>query len=165
MPAYRILYGEQQFIARTDGDGVVRIGDSDEPVTIVRTGERTFQILHGGSMVTAAAARVGDRWHVVVHGRLMEFETQSERERLISSLSSTGVQTQSILEVRAPMPSRIVRIDVKAGDDVTVGQGLVVLEAMKMENTLKASQNGTVIEVAVTAGKAVEKGALLIVLK
>jgi pyruvate carboxylase subunit B len=165
MPAYRILHGEQQFISRTDGDGVVRIGDSDEPVTIVRTGERTFQIFHGGSMVTAAAARVGDRWHVVVNGRLLEFETQSERERLISSLSSTGVQTQSILEVRAPMPSRIVRIDVKAGDDVTVGQGLVVLEAMKMENTLKASQNGTVIEVAVTAGKAVEKGALLIVLK
>jgi len=51
------------------------------------------------------------------------------------------------------------------GDEVTVGQGLVVLEAMKMENTLKASQNGTVAEVAVVAGKAVEKGALLIILK
>ncbi len=63
------------------------------------------------------------------------------------------------------MPSRIVRIDVKVGDEVTVGQALVVLEAMKMENTLKASQNGTVAEVAVTAGKAVEKGALLIILK
>jgi biotin carboxyl carrier protein len=165
MPAYRIRHRELLFVARTDGDGVVRIGDSDEPVTIVRTGERTFQLIQGGAMVTAAAARVGDRWHVVVNGRLMEFETQSERERLISSLSSTGVQTQSILEVRAPMPSRIVRIDVKVGDDVTVGQGLVVLEAMKMENTLKASQNGTVVEVAVTAGKAVEKGALLIILK
>ena len=165
MPAYRIRHREQQFVARTDGDGVVRIGDSDEPVTIVRTGERTFQLIHGGSMTTAAAARVGDRWHVVMNGRLIELETQSERERLISSLSSTGVQTQSILEVRAPMPSRIVRIDVKVGDEVTVGQGLVVLEAMKMENTLKASQNGTVAEVAVAAGKAVEKGALLIILK
>ena len=165
MPAYRIRHREQQFVARTDGDGVVWIGDSDEPVTIVRTGERTFQLIQGGAILAAAAARVGDRWHVVVNGRLIEFETQSERERLISSLSSTGVQAQSILEVRAPMPSRIVRIDVKVGDEVTVGQGLVVLEAMKMENTLKASQNGTVAEVAVTAGKAVEKGALLIILK
>ena len=165
MPAYRIRHREREFIAHTEGDGAVRIGDSDQPVTIVRTGERTFQLNHGGSMVTAAAARVGNRWHVVIHGRLIELETESERERLISSLSSSGVHSQSVLEVRAPMPSRIVRIDVKVGDEVSVGQGLIVLEAMKMENTLKASQNGTVTQVAVISGKAVEKGALLIVLK
>jgi acetyl/propionyl-CoA carboxylase alpha subunit len=165
MPAYRIRHREHEIVARTDGDGVVRIGDSDDPVTIVRTGERIFQITQGDSIVTAAAARVGDRWHVVMKGRLIELETESERERLISSLSTSGVHTHSVLEVRAPMPSRIVRIDVNVGDEVVVGQALIVLEAMKMENTLKASQNGTVSEIAVTPGKAVEKGAILIILK
>jgi acetyl/propionyl-CoA carboxylase alpha subunit len=165
MSAFRIRHGEQEFVAHTEGNGAVRIGDSDEPVRIVQTGERTYLLMHGGSMVTAVAARVGNRWHVVIRGRLIELETQSERERLISSLSLSGVHAQSVLEVRAPMPSRIVRIDVNVGDEVTVGQGLIVLEAMKMENTLKASQNGTVTHVAVMPGKAVEKGALLIVLK
>jgi pyruvate carboxylase subunit B len=102
---------------------------------------------------------------VIVGGRLFELEPRSERDRLISSFSGSGAGGRAALEVRAPMPSRIVRIEVKEGDSVTVGQGLIVVEAMKMENTLKAPQNGTVTTVAVTEGKAVEKGTLLIVLQ
>lgn len=165
MPTYRIRHKDQELVTRTDDDGVVRVGDAAEEIKVVRTGEMTFQLDHKGALITAAAARVGNRWHVVMNGRLIELEAQSERERLISSLSRSGVQTHTTLEVRAPMPSRIVRIDVNVGDEVTVGQSLIVIEAMKMENTLKASQNGIVSLVSVTAGKAVEKGALLIVLK
>lgn len=165
MPEYRIRHRDREILARTDGDGVVRIDGSDDSVEITRTGERTFLVSQGGSKITAVAAKVGSRWHVIMDGRLVELEIQSERERLISSLSSSGVHTHVALQIRAPMPCRIVRTDVKVGDEVTVGQSLIVLEAMKMENTLKASQNGTVAEVAVAAGKAVEKGALLIVLK
>ena len=165
MPTYRIRYKEHEFAARTEGDGVVRVGAAGDEIRIVPTGEMTFQLYQNGLMTTAAAARVGNRWHVVMEGMLIELEAQSERERLISSLSRSGVHAHSVLEVRAPMPSRIVRIDVSVGDEVTVGQSLIVLEAMKMENTLKAGQNGIVSQVAVVAGKAVEKGALLIVLK
>ena len=165
MPTYHIRHGNREVVARTAGDGVVRIGESGDSLKVDQTGERTFQITHNGSTIASAAVRVGNRWHVFMRGRLYELEIQSERERLISSLSTSGLQTQAALEVRAPMPSRIVRIEVNVGDEVTVGQGLIVLEAMKMENTLRAHQNGTVAEIAVVAGKAVEKGALLIVLK
>jgi biotin carboxyl carrier protein len=165
MSTYHVRHREREVAARTSGDGTVRIGESDDAISVVPTGERTFLVNRNGSLVPAVAARVGNRWHVVIRGRLYELETRSERERLIHSLATSGVQTHSALEMRAPMPSRIVRIDVKVGDDVSVGQELIVLEAMKMENTLKASQSGTVTEIAVTPGRAVEKGALLIVLK
>ncbi len=61
------------------------------------------------------------------------------------------------------MPGKIVRVLVRPGDAVVAKQGLVVVEAMKMENELRAARAGRVREVAVTEGQSVEAGALLVV--
>ncbi len=61
------------------------------------------------------------------------------------------------------MPGRIVRVLVRAGDDVAAGQPLVVVEAMKMENELKSPKAGRVKEVSVTEGMSIEAGRLLVV--
>jgi pyruvate carboxylase subunit B len=62
----------------------------------------------------------------------------------------------------APMPGLVVRVNVKAGDTVEAGQGLIVMEAMKMENELRAHGAGVVKAVRVAPGDAVEKGAVLV---
>jgi biotin carboxyl carrier protein len=67
--------------------------------------------------------------------------------------------------VVAPMPGKIVRVLVRAGDAVTARQGLVVVEAMKMENELRAARDGRVREVAVAEGQSVEAGAVLLVVE
>jgi biotin carboxyl carrier protein len=67
--------------------------------------------------------------------------------------------------VVAPMPGRIVKVLVKAGDRVAGGQGLVVVEAMKMENELRATGNGTVASVQVTEGMSVEANTVLVVVE
>jgi biotin carboxyl carrier protein len=67
--------------------------------------------------------------------------------------------------VTAPMPGKVVRVLVAAGDEVTAKQGLVVVEAMKMENELKAARDGRVCEVAVTEGQSVEAGTVLVVVE
>ena len=68
-------------------------------------------------------------------------------------------------DVVAPMPGRIVKVLVKAGDRVTGGQGLVVVEAMKMENELRAPRDGTVAAVRVSEGMSVEANAVLVVVE
>jgi biotin carboxyl carrier protein len=65
--------------------------------------------------------------------------------------------------VLAPMPGRIAKVLVKVGDAVKAGQGLVVVEAMKMENELRSPRAGTVVEVRVLEGALVESNALLVV--
>ena len=65
----------------------------------------------------------------------------------------------------APMPGKVVRVLVKAGDAVSARQPLVVVEAMKMENELRAGRDGTVAEVHAREGASVEAGALLIVIQ
>jgi biotin carboxyl carrier protein len=66
--------------------------------------------------------------------------------------------------VAATMPGRVVRVLVAAGDRVSVGQAVVVVEAMKMENEMRAPKDGVVREVRVTTGAAIEAGALLVVI-
>ena len=76
-----------------------------------------------------------------------------------SEVSSTGAY-----RVMAPMPGRVVRVLVKPGDEVAPRQGLVVVEAMKMENELSSPRAGIVREVAVAEGASVEAGRLLAVI-
>jgi biotin carboxyl carrier protein len=66
--------------------------------------------------------------------------------------------------VAAPMPGKLVRVLVQPGEDVAAGQGLVVMEAMKMENEIRAPRAGRVREVPVQERQAVETGALLVLL-
>ena len=85
----------------------------------------------------------------------------------LSEASSNGVPRREgasgPARLVAPMPGRVVRVLVAEGQDVEVGEGLVVIEAMKMENELKAPRPGRVSEVAVQEGQAVDAGALLVV--
>jgi biotin carboxyl carrier protein len=68
-------------------------------------------------------------------------------------------------QVLAPMPGRVLRVLVQPGDEVQARQGLVVIEAMKMENELMSPKAGRVAEVAVAEGASVEAGRLLVVVE
>jgi pyruvate carboxylase subunit B len=92
-------------------------------------------------------------------------EVLDERTRHIRSLVGAGKAPSGGGAVKAPMPGLVVKVLVEAGATVAAGQGLVVLEAMKMENEIKAMAPGVVDSVAVKAGQAVEKGAPLVVLR
>jgi acetyl/propionyl-CoA carboxylase alpha subunit len=76
--------------------------------------------------------------------------------------SASGSRPQRLV---APMPGRVVRVLVTAGDLVTAGQPVVVVEAMKMENELRASREGTVADIHVREGMSVDAGALLLVIQ
>lgn len=75
---------------------------------------------------------------------------------------SSEAKVKKGVKIKSQMPGKILRISIKAGDTVKKGQGLMVMEAMKMENEIKASQDGVVKEIKVTEGQAVETGAELI---
>lgn len=84
------------------------------------------------------------------------------RQKLEAEMFGAAEQDERSGDVKAPMPGMILRVDVKPGDEVQPGQPLLVMEAMKMENELRAHDSGKVAEILVKPQQAVEKNDLLI---
>jgi biotin carboxyl carrier protein len=103
----------------------------------------------------------GDEVQVLVGSEVLTVDVADERAvSLRAGAAGFGV-TGKVL-VTAPMPGKVVRVLVEPGAEVTEGQGLVVVEAMKMENELKSPKAGTVVEVFAKEGSAVEANAKLL---
>ena len=105
---------------------------------------------------------------VEVGGRIFETVVAAKRgqERFSErAAGNTPPDADSIYAIKAPMPGRVVRVLVAAGDRVTARQGVVVVEAMKMENELRTPRDGTVKQVLVAGGTAVETGAVLVLIE
>jgi pyruvate carboxylase subunit B len=106
-----------------------------------------------------------DGWLVELEGRGFEVRVEDERARHIRDLASAAAPLETHREVRAPMPGLIVKVEVKAGQEVDQGDGLIVMEAMKMENELRADASATVRDVLVEPGQTVNRDDLLVVLE
>jgi pyruvate carboxylase subunit B len=100
-----------------------------------------------------------------IDGHSYTVEAIDERRRTIRDMTEKSAAATGPAPLKAPMPGLIVRVNVAPGDLVQTGQGLVVMEAMKMENELRAMAAGTVKAVHAISGTAVEKGTLLIELE
>jgi biotin carboxyl carrier protein len=128
------------------------------PVRMVKIGTHVYRVV--------AEKRAGrGRYTLWVDGYRFEVEALDERTRTIRDISAANAGPSGPAPVVAPMPGLVVRINVAVGDKVEAGQGVVVMEAMKMENELRAMGAGTVKSIEVAPGTAVEKGALLVSLE
>lgn len=111
---------------------------------------------------TYALARHDMGWAVHAGGEVWEAQVVDERTRRLREVTGGGRGAGGHVAVKAPMPGRVVRLEVAVGDQVRAGQGVVVLEAMKMENELVAPIAGRVTAVHVPTGAAVTKGTVLV---
>jgi biotin carboxyl carrier protein len=98
---------------------------------------------------------------LVVGGSEHPLHVESEARHRAGRIRSASPGGRRARDVRAPMPGLIVAVEVEEGDRVETGSGLVVIEAMKMENEIVAPAPGIVREVGVLAGQAVEKDVLI----
>jgi len=100
-----------------------------------------------------------------VEGNLQQVSISEPMDQLLASMGMDLKAMQKAEPVKAPMPGMILKILVEPGQQIAKGDGLLILEAMKMENVLKASVDATVKSVNVKEQTAVEKGAVLIELE
>ena len=119
-------------------------------------------VLDGASHALAMDAVGRGQWAVGYLGEQHELEVVDERTRHIRSLTGAGQKGSGPTTLKAPMPGLVVRVAVEEGAKVEAGAPLVVLEAMKMENELRATAAGVVKGVKVKGGQAVEKGQVLV---
>ena len=104
----------------------------------------------------------GTDWTVTLRGRRIPVSVRSWRERVLAEAETEARTHAGPVEVRATLPGLIVAVGVAIDDEVTEGQPLLTIEAMKMQNEVRAPRAGRVIEVEVVPGQTVATGAGLL---
>jgi pyruvate carboxylase subunit B len=102
------------------------------------------------------------QWRLTTDGQRIDAAVLDDRSLAVRAAARKAGGTKGAGVLKAPMPGLVVRLLVAEGEAVTAGKGLVVVEAMKMENELKAVGPGTVKKIHVAPGDRVEKGAPLV---
>jgi biotin carboxyl carrier protein len=157
-----------------DGDGwSVTIDGRVWRASMVGAGDHWSLLVSDSAGGPEAAARSYDvlfepatsgTWRVHVNGQVVDAALRTAAQRLRGHLGGHSAAGSGDTRVLAPMPGRVVKVLVAPGAVVEARQGVVVVEAMKMENELRAPRAGTVREVRVAEGASVEAQTVLIVI-
>ena len=158
-----LLAGKTRIVelARQDGAWKVSLDGNIIDVNAVEVAPNTFSILLKGESHQIRIAPRPDG-SLTVHTGLAEYHAEvidprSWRGRRHGALEAEGRQ-----QIAAPMPGKVVRLLVKAGDAVEAGQGLLVVEAMKMQNEIRSPKSGKIEKLFATEGQAVNAGEVLL---
>ncbi len=157
---YEVTLGDKTFaieVQRKDEDWVVRVdGGSPIVVDVTRPNAQLMSLILAGRSYSAGLAVRDDGWDVDLLGTHHACQVVDPRRKALRLSGGTDQGT-----LGTSMPGKVVRLLVEPGAEVTKGQPVAVVEAMKMENELKAPMDGLVAEILVVAGQAVDAGAVL----
>jgi biotin carboxyl carrier protein len=162
MKTYHVTVNGKELTVRLAPGGKVSFDGRDDPLVVTPISESEFSVTRGSRQVRVVAVRDGESFDAIAGEFRGRVDVESERGRLLRRYARSTSGSGAKLELRAPMPAMVIKIEVGVGSEVTAGQPLVVLEAMKMENEILSPGPGRVKAIYAKAGKPVEKGELLL---
>ncbi len=162
---YTVNVGERTYEIRPGANQTVEIDGESHQVDFREIDTSAlYSLLIDNHSWQVLVEREGDEYRISIDGELYVVNVQDERTRKIQKALSKGAAASGEFTLKAPMPGLVRSVPVQVGQEVQKGQGLVILEAMKMENELRASRAGIVRDVRVKPGDAVELGQTLVVI-
>lgn len=159
---YTVTIGDRTFEIGISEEGVLLDGTPIEARLSAIPESPLYQLGTDEVARTYAMRRVARGWLVERGGEAWTVQVTDERTRQLERFRDSRSSRDARGAVRAPMPGLVLRVEVQVGQQVSAGAGLVVLEAMKMENEIRSPSGGTIKAVLVQPGQAVEKGAPLV---
>ncbi|HYX51811.1 MAG TPA: biotin/lipoyl-containing protein [Candidatus Limnocylindrales bacterium] len=136
-----------------------KLDGADIAVDAVPTRENVLSILIGGKSYEVKEEFIGSESNIVVGNQ--RFPATVRDPRSLRSRRGSAIGLEGVKKINAPMPGKVVRVLAPAGTEVEAGQGVIVIEAMKMQNELKSPKKGVVKKLNVAEGAAVEAGQAL----
>jgi pyruvate carboxylase subunit B len=160
---YFVEIGSRTFQVDLGPDGTRIDGEPVEVDMAHVEGTDVRHLLVGGRSHRLVAERDSDgSWNLHMRGTRLRAVAVDERTRAIREMTGAGAGPAGPRPVKAPMPGLVVKVEVSVGDRIEPGQGVVIVEAMKMENELRAEGAAIVTAVHVEVGDTVDKGDILI---
>jgi biotin carboxyl carrier protein len=143
-------------------DGERVMPDAGWSLEWVDRGQRVALVRRGEERELVAVEGAAGEWIVTLRGRPIPVAARSHRDRLLAETQRGVAHSAGPTKIRASLPGLVVRVAVAEGDTVAAGDPLVTIEAMKMQNEIRAPRAGRVTGIEVEAGQAIAGGALLV---
>ena len=147
---------------RTDQRWLCRLDGREIDVDAILARPNVLSLRIGNEAYEIKSERVANDWHLWVGSRRFAVETRDPRSLRGTSRAS---EDHGPKKVTAPMPGKVVRLLVRAGDRVELGAGIAVVEAMKMQNEIKSPKAGTVAKLLAGENAAVNAGDVLAIIE
>jgi biotin carboxyl carrier protein len=150
-------------LQRTDGRWQCRLDGREVPMDAVLTRQDVLSVLLEGKAYEIKRERTATDMHLWVGSARYAAELRDPRS--LQSRQGTAGDDHGPRKLRAPMPGKVVRVLLKEGSAVEAGQGILVVEAMKMQNEIKSPKKGTVKKIVSGEGATVNAGDVLAIVE
>ena len=148
-----------------DTAGNYTINNKNKLFDISKISDKQFHIISDNKSFSAEIIEHDEKlksFTVKVNGKVTTLKVKSEMDLLLEKMGINNMANQTIKDIKAPMPGKILEIICKEGDELKKGDKVLILEAMKMENILKSPGEGKVKTIKISTGENVEKNQILI---
>jgi biotin carboxyl carrier protein len=135
---------------------------------IIRQPDGSFHVIYGNRSVILRLLEAnadGKKLKMEVEGEAYYVEIRDELDQMLDKLGFSAVSARQVREIKAPMPGLVLDIHVDVGQEVAEGDKILILEAMKMENSILVHTNARIKTIHISKGQAVEKGQVLVELE
>jgi biotin carboxyl carrier protein len=159
---YKAIIEEKSFDVEIDGESISVNG---APVSwdVTKINDHHFHILRNHISYNVEILSQNDQVVILqINGHKVEVQTKDKLDLLLEKLGMDKIHDEKLNDLKAPMPGLILKIEAEVGQEVVKGDTLMILEAMKMENVIKAAGEGTVKAIKVKQGDTVEKNQVMI---
>lgn len=160
----KITHGEKQFEAENIQEGLA-LNQEIFKWDLQPDGAGRFHALYRGKSYRLEVVNADFEEKVFtlkINGQILTFQAQDRMDMLLNRLGLSAMTEQKLTELKAPMPGLVLDLLVAPGQEVQKGDALLILEAMKMENSIKCPGDAVVKEIKVEKGQSVEKNQVLI---
>lgn len=162
--SYKVQLGEDHMDLILE-DGRISIDGATQNLVVDTPDQQTYNIIYNNKSYRLFIESIEDnRCTLLINGRAHVVAVKDARDQLLDQYGIADASQSLEREIRAPMPGLVLDVLVEEGAEISAGTGLIVLEAMKMENELKAASAGRVASIHVNPGDPVAKNDLLIAL-
>ncbi|HMZ68250.1 MAG TPA: biotin/lipoyl-binding protein [Chitinophagales bacterium] len=162
---YNIIYNENKAHEIELKDNKIIIDGQNTDIDLVHIYKEKYHIIDNNESFNIEVVRADFQnkiFEIKVNDTVYPIQLEDELDMLLEQMGMSTAVSNTMDNVKAPMPGLVLRITVEVGQEVNKGDNLIVLEAMKMENIIKATGIGKVKNILVTEKQAVEKNQLLI---
>ena len=155
-PLYKVIVNEFEFaFTKEQIDSVELVTKSPVEFNLIKNHRSVNAKLQETSMDAKQQT-------IEVNGEKFEIEIKDELDQVLDKMGFNTVVNKQVKEIKAPMPGLVLEIDVKEGQEVKDGDKILILVAMKMENSILINSDATIKKIVVSAGQPVEKGQVLV---